>query len=169
MYVVCLILCASARLICANGSCYVVLSSSVEGWSQHNNNIILYTHITTMRHILIIWLDNSRSRIRSSSSHPSLCFPVELSKVAFTPCVLVVDVKRASTINTRSRRPRSVFLWFPLRLYNFAPSSHPPRLIVPCVIERWLFSPRFCTKFRMVFRTLTYDVDGRLTRTLAIV
>jgi len=52
MYVVCIILCARTRLICANGSCYVVLSSSVEGWSQHNNNIILNTHITTTtRHI----------------------------------------------------------------------------------------------------------------------
>uniref|UniRef100_A0A2S2NIC9 Secreted protein n=1 Tax=Schizaphis graminum TaxID=13262 RepID=A0A2S2NIC9_SCHGA len=112
MYVVCIILCASARLICANGSCYVVLSSSVEGWSQHNNNIILYTHITTTRHILAIWLGNSRSRIRSSSSHAILCFPVGLPKIAFTPCVLVVDVKSAATILIRDHDDLDRFFFF---------------------------------------------------------
>lgn len=139
-------MCARTRLICANRSCYVVLSSSVEGWSQHNNNIILNTHITTTtaRHILVIWLGNSCSRSRSSS-HASLRFPVGLPKIAFTPRVFAVGLKCAAInknniYNTRSLRPRSDYLRFLLWCYNFAPSSHPPHLIVPvCHCERTLF------------------------------
>lgn len=139
--------------------------------------IILYSTRTLRRRrgILVIWLGNSCSPSRSSS-HASLRFPVGFSKIAFTPRVFAVGLKRAAinknnVYNTRSLRPRSDYiLRFPLRCYNFAPSSHPPRLIAyPCVIGRGLFSPRFCTEFRMVFWALTYDIHGRPTRTLAIV